>query len=395
MKKSFLTAAASLLAMLTAFNSFAQGNVPEMAAARLSPDGNHLAYMMPHQGETSVAIEDLRPGGKITIVPAVEGLDFTWLRWANDKRLVIAMQFPDDADPDEAGQTRLIAADVDGGNIGSIIEAEKRVKTGSRVPSDMAPPTDQDNIVSWLPDDPKNILVSIDANHDDKMEVRMVNVRTGKFKVVQEGLPGVQNWLADQNNEVRLGWGELGNDVIVWYAKPGEGLRRTEGVEWQEIGFKPLAFTDDPNVVFAMGKDSSDRMTIRKLNMISGEFVESVFEQPNADATSLLVDTYSSKPVGVSYQEDAPMQTYFDEEMRVVQRTIDRAVPDAANRIVSTSQDRRQVLVYSQVASNVGEYYFWDRDAKSFELLGEAMQGWAGEFGGAGEDVTFVAREGF
>ena len=108
-------AAASLI--LLAGNAAAQ-NLPEMAGARLSPDGTHLAYLRPHQGRTNVAIEDLRPGGRTVLIPPVEALDFTWVRWASDKRLVIAMEFYAESGYGESRQTRLIAADRDGTNVG-------------------------------------------------------------------------------------------------------------------------------------------------------------------------------------------------------------------------------------------------------------------------------------
>ena len=119
-------------------DTFAQ--LPVMDGAKLSPDGTHLAYLRPHQGRTHLAIEDLSPGGKTVIVPPVENLDFKWVRWANDDRLVFSMIFYSKRGFTEVTETRLLAVDRDGKNATSIIRNARRVETGSRLGVEMAPP---------------------------------------------------------------------------------------------------------------------------------------------------------------------------------------------------------------------------------------------------------------
>ena len=165
-------------------------------------------------------------------------------------------------------------------------------------------------------------------------------------------------------------------------------------------GLHRVHFPEVPHIFrkvadFAIGPSENGESVIRKLDLSNGQFVETVFEQEGAKAQSLLVDAYTNTPIGVTYMDGTPGQMYFHQEMQVVQRTIDKAVPDASNRVVSTSSDRRQVLVYSESAEGPGAYYLWNRDAKSFQTIGQAMQNWGGEFLNEERPVSYVAQEDF
>lgn len=373
-------------------DTFAQ--LPMMDGARLSPDGTHLAYLRPHQGRTHLAVEDLSPGGKTIIVPPVENLDFKWVRWANNDRLVFSMTFSSKRGFTEVTETRLLAVDRDGKNTKSIMRSARRVQTGSRVAVELAPPQVQDNIVDWLPDDPDEILVSVDADRDDRNEVRRINVDDGKFEIVRSGLPGIQDWLADQHGDVRLGWGYLRDNVTVWFkTADGEWIDASESA-WWDTRFMPIAFTDDPNIAYMQGPNQNGRSCIRKIDLRSGEFLETVFEHDTVDVDSMLIDDVSRKAVGVVYTVDLPTVEYFDDQMRILQRSVNTAIPNAANRIVSMSDDRRDVLIYSTSAVDPGAYYHWNRDAKSIDFIGEAMPNLPIELLSPAKPVTYTARDG-
>ena len=373
-------------------DTFAQ--LPVMDGAKLSPDGTHLAYLRPHHGRTHLAIEDLSPGGKTVIVPPVENLDFKWVRWANDDRLVFSMIFYSKRGFTEVTETRLLAVDRDGKNATSIIRNARRVETGSRLGVEMAPPQVQDHIVDWLPGNPDEILVSLDADRDERHEVRQINVYSGKFETVQEGLPGIQNWLADQDGNIRMGWGHIRKKVVVSFKTADGDWIDASKSSWWTAGFTPVVFTDDPNVAYMQGPGENGRSCIRKADLRSGQFVETVFEHDTVDVDDILIDDISRKAVGVVYTVDLPTVEYFDDQMRILQRSVNAAVPDAANRIVSMSHDRRDVLVYSTSAVDPGVYYHWNRDAKSFDFIGEAMPNLPIELLSPATPVAYAARDG-
>ena len=92
--------------------TFAQ--LPVMQGAQLSPDGSHVAYLRPYQGRTHLAIEGLGPNGKTVIIPPAGNLEFRWVHWANNDRLVFSMTFFGKRGFTEVTETRLLAVNKDG-----------------------------------------------------------------------------------------------------------------------------------------------------------------------------------------------------------------------------------------------------------------------------------------
>jgi dipeptidyl aminopeptidase/acylaminoacyl peptidase len=372
--------------------TFAQ--LPVMESVQLSPDGTQFAYLRPYQGHMHLAIEQLRPNGRIVIVPPPENLEFRWVHWANNDQLVLSMTLLRKQGPDEVTETRLLAVNKDGTGIRSIMNNATRVKTGSRVAVDMPPPRVQDDVIDWLPDDPEHILVSVDARRNDSFEVRRIHIDKGRYTVVQEGLLGVQHWLTDQDGEVRLGWGYRQKEAVVKFRNSdGKWLGGAE-LSWWDSGFSLLAFAEDPDLAFMLGPNENGRNCLRKMNLLTGEFVETVFEHESIDANGIVLDAARAQPVGVSYTVDMPKQKYFDRQMAILQRSVDKVLPQHSNQIVSLSMDHRQVLVYSSNATDPGSYYHWNREARSFDFIGEAMPNLPVELLSATEPVSYTARDG-
>ena len=68
-------------------------SLPRLSGARLSPDGQYLAFFSPMEGRRHLVVSDLSGKAKTVVVPPPESLDFDWLHWANEDRIVFSMSF--------------------------------------------------------------------------------------------------------------------------------------------------------------------------------------------------------------------------------------------------------------------------------------------------------------
>jgi len=358
----------------TGGNSASQSEpLPAIDAVAISPDGRTMAYVLEHEGQPHLAIDELN-GGTI-LVPPIENLEFRWLRWANNDRLVFALQFPAKRGFTETRETRLLGIDKNGANVASIIENATRVETGSHIGVDLAPPQIQDDVIDWLPNDPDHILISLDADHDDRNEVRRVDVNSGDYDIVRIGLPGIQNHVADHNDEIRFGWGMRRDDRIAWYKQSEGDWVNVSDADWWLGGFMPVAFEDDADIALLQGPGENGRSCIRRANLATGEILETVYEHDTADVDGVILEPDTRRPIGFRYTEKLRKEQYSDEQMAALQKTIATALPDAASQIASWSKNRRQLIVLVTSVENSGAFYLWDRDAKSFEILGRKISG--------------------
>ena len=197
--------------------------------ARISPDGATLAFLYPIDGRLNLVVHTLATKTN-AVIPPIGGLDFNWMEWANNDTLIFSMTLSAVRDGFfmvETEETRLIALNINSKKVTPLIKpAEVKGRTGSRVAKEYyAEAQIQDDVISWLPDDPDHILVSLDEDFDARYEVRKVNVHTGSYSIYRKSIDGIQNWIADQANEVRLGYGyRLGEQRLIFKDAAGEWL---------------------------------------------------------------------------------------------------------------------------------------------------------------------------
>ena len=369
--------------------TFAQ--LPIMAGAQLSPDGNSIAFLSSLQGRIHLVIERFRPTSNRTIVPPIEMLHFDWVRWANNDRLVFAMSFSARRYLSETTETRLLAVDPDGQNLEMIVKPATRVEVGSRIAKELPPPQVQDDVIDWIVDDPDHILISVDADFDGAREVRRVNVRNGDYKIDLEDFAGIRDWVVDQTGEVRVGFGYRNEEMTVW-TKNGEG--EWGAMDWFRQDFYPVAFTENPTIAYVKGPNESGISVIRKMNIETGQVLETIFEHDYVDADRVVFDIVTGRPAGVAYTEHMPAVHFFDPTLSKLQRSIDRAIPDMTNQITSMSDNRKQLLIFSFSDTHPGAYYLWDREAKSLDHFSDSLPKLPVEALSAVKAITYKARDG-
>jgi dipeptidyl aminopeptidase/acylaminoacyl peptidase len=395
-------AATGLLACLAAGAVFADeapaeffAQQPIMTGAQLSPDGQRIAFISSLQGRNHIVIERFKPGFSRTMVSPGDEWEFEWVRWANADRLVISASFFAMRMMTEVTETRLFSVSALGQDLRPIIKPSTFKVVGSRIPKEHLPAQIQDEVIDWLPDEPDHILVAIDADHDGSTEVRKVNVNDGDFDVVLDGFAGFRNWLTNSHGEVALGWWQTGVDELVLSRRlPDGSWVETDRPPWLVAGFVPVAFTGNDNFVVAIGPGEKGRKVARTVDLSTDQFVDTLFEHDVVDAEIVIKDGHSGRAIGVGYTEHLPEHFYFDEAARRLQATIDRALQDTTNLIVSESEGKRQILIFAFSDTNPGAYYLWDRDEKSLNLYSEAYKGATDYPYAPIRPVTYKARDG-
>lgn len=374
--------------------AFAQ--LPVMQGAELSPDGAHLAYIRPVNGRKHIIIQMLDGStAKPTVVPPTENLDIDWLHWANDERVVFGVSRMGRRGLTETLETRLWAIDKDGSNAAHIVKPSRTMQTGSSLGRDLKTPQIQTNVIHWLPDEPNHILVVLDGDHNAANEVRRIDIRDGDFDIVRDDYNGVQDWLADQSGNVRIGWGFRNQRGYRILRKGTNGQwRSAEKAAWHDAGFFPQSFSESGDVAYMRGPDENGYMVVRTMDVTNDEFLETVLQVDGYDVDGMALDPVTRHPVGVYYTEHQQKIHYFDEVLDKLQRAIDKVQPTTVNEIVSMTRDRRRVLIRSSSDVDAGTYTYLNRDENTLSLVSEAMPGLSPELMSTVEPVSCEARDG-
>ncbi len=365
-----------------------------MSDVNISPDGKYLAFFTPIDGRSQLYLMGLDPGVAPVLIPAVPEVEFRWLHWANNERLVFSTASLGKRQGTETVETRLFAVNRDGSNMLPIVKPSQDTTAGSAIPVDLPPAQLQDHVIDWLPGERNHILLSVDGDADGRNEVRRIDIRDGVFKVVQNGVSGVQNWIADRQSELRFGYGYTDTEAMFRLKQANGEWITTAGANWPLGQFVPLAFTENPAIAFGRGPNDAGRYVIRRMDLSSGEFQETVFEHDTVDVGELEYDPVTGTAAGVAYTEHMPSVYYFDETLALLQRSIDAVLKATNNRMVSMSDDRQRIVVFSMSDVEPGIYYLWDRGQKKIDTIGEVQPGLDATVLAPVEAVTYAARDG-
>jgi dienelactone hydrolase len=379
---------------------------PLLSHVRISPDGSHIAAIAERDGEQVLLV---RPtlGGEVQSVAKVgkRSVQVANLGWASDERLIVSIDMPHDmAAGVRARKTRLLAVNRDGSGIKYL---------GKRWPYQEWSQS-QDNVLSWLPDDPDHILLNWWNPSESGASVKEVAVGSGALSPVVRYETHVFQWEVDHREQVRAGWGYkvLGRKVIspvyFLYARAEPDGRFEKLIEFDafdEEGFYFAGFSEDPTRIYVFSDTETGRFALYEYDLTSQQMGPMVFGHPrfglDPDQTTLTFSKKDGRLLCIDYFTERPERHFLDEEARREQAAIDRALPDTINSFIvsrrgfmRSDRDERIRLVYAYADVRPPVYYLYDRERMKLEPLVAALPDVDAGSLAPMRPVTFTARDG-
>ncbi len=344
--------------------AFAQ--LPQIVSPVLSPDGNAIALVRPHARRHRIVVQEIAAESTAHAIDLEQEVSFESMGWASDDHLVVATSLPIRMEWQLPGtgaavtttRTSVFSLNRDGSETTNLLDHGAGMSPWGA------------ELVSWLPDDPANVLLAVDGDGDAMVEVRRVNVGNGRFKTIVSDMNGIYHWLADQSGVVRYGWGD-GKSV---YRSGAAKFRGADDYPWLDGGWLPAGFDTGPDIVLVAGYGEGGTRELKRLDAENGEFVETVFSDSTYSFEEVVTDR-QARPVGVRYTDDYTRVRYIDAELARLASAADRALPDTVNELVSFSNDLRVLIVRAASDVDPGFFNLWNRDAGKLESIGTAMPG--------------------
>ena len=154
---------------------------PEKTAFQLSPDGEHLALMMPWKNRLNVFIQKIGED-EIKRLTSAEERDIAGYFWANNKRIA----YVQDKGGDE--NFRLYAIDIDGSNQKDLTPFEK-VKV---------------ELIDELKDNDDEMLIAMNKRDARIFDVYRINVNSGEMEMSGLRLPQMELIQASFTGKMRM-----------------------------------------------------------------------------------------------------------------------------------------------------------------------------------------------
>lgn len=357
--------------------------LPAYKNVTLSPDGRRLAALIPINGRTNLALIDLDKRTAIALTGQTRD-DVVDYRWLGDRVLEATT-----ADLDEIGGVttihRHVLIDVVDQTV--LRDLQRIARAGIASVVGVVDRAGTDLIVQTID---RNVY-SLDAYR--------FNAKTGEKDLLTVQSPGdVHEFVADHNGQVRIAISvpRGGARTLVWY-------RRTNDDKWTKlrddpstaITFEPMAFDFDDRTLYVKMPvaEHGGRASVFKFDTETGQVGERVFEAKTVDAGRVVFDWTQRKSVGVT-DGSVDGVDWFDPQWRLLQHSIDQALPDMHNRMTWARDDANRVIVRSESETQPPEYYLLDRRTMRLEPVATSYPWLKPDNLSPRRSVHYAARDG-
>lgn len=229
-------------------------------------------------------------------------------------------------------------------------------------------------IIDLLPQDPSNILIYGDANNNRIPDVIKLDVNTGRNSIVVRGSDKINGgFMTDSDGDVRIGQGfDLADSSIDIYA-------RVKGSDEWKLLKKNLP-TDretfdvqgvdvkNPNLLYINMNHGEDKAGIYTYDLLTGKYSERQFGLQNVDVDGARFNR-KHQLVAFSYTNKYPENYFLSDYEQGIHDALTKLFPDEVVRVVSRSDDDNILVLFTQSATNPGEYYLLV-DKKSLQKVG-------------------------
>ena len=312
-----------LMAIILLTCGHAQANTVDVLAGdpvlrdiKVSPDGKHLALLVPVEGRNVVSIIKTDTREPVNILKFGSTKQVGDVYWANNERLVLRLDyfFSWYAAASSAGEW--YAVNINGKKRENIFGYRTSRGTSSKIKTnDAAAVRQSGSLVSLLRDDKRHILMAGRAftARDTVSRLYKVNIYTGKSKLVATSPVANASFVASGNGERLVSIGSDANLMTTLHT------RRDEDSDWEQLAamdglssdVMPLSIVED-RYLYLMDSIESDTATASVIDLESGE-VTKLYNNAQHDPTAFLISPVSRKLVGLEYQSGVPDYVYLDQ----------------------------------------------------------------------------------
>ena len=376
----------------------------EIVDAAVSTSGRYLAVIVRRDGYDNLLMVDIETDERtlvqrVGIDDAGEGLEIrmTTVYWKSDDRMLLrTLVMPKDVESfnfDRAKTAklghRLFALDRTGQVVALLGENRNYALAGA---------FDLGEILSFLPKDPKHILMVIDGFQGRSLF--KVDIETGLGEQIERPSEFVVGW-----------WLDLDGDPVVRITRTSGTVRlyrKDEDNRWRSFyktrvremnereDYAPVGPADQPGEYYVLARPPGhDRIGLYRYDLTSEAFGEPVIENPTYDLLSANVARDGSRVTRHCYNADVRICVFSDPTIDAHMRALRKFFDDSANLyVVDSSEDSRTILLYVEGPQDLPSYYYYQTDKRDIRPVGIERRALEGVSTPRASAVSWTARDG-
>jgi dipeptidyl aminopeptidase/acylaminoacyl peptidase len=329
---------------------------PEIANARLSPDGQFLAFMKPLDEVRNVWVKRTdEPFDRAKPVTQEKRRPIAGYFWSRDAKFILYVR---DNDGDE--------------NYNVYAVQPSEVLTGTAATPTARNITDAKGVQAQLyavpKSDPDTVYVGLNDRDKAWHDLYKVRISTGERTLVRKNDNRFTGWVFDLDDRLRLATraAENGDTEVLRMDEGGFTKIYTCDVFEQ---CSPSKFHKDGKRVYMASNKGVDLIRLTLLDVQSG--VETPVESDpmnRSDLTGAIFSERTDELIAIVYLDDKPRLLWKDKAFEADYELLRRRLPGKELDFGSSTQDERFFLVNARADVDPGSTYLFDRQTKKLTL---------------------------
>ena len=212
-----------------------------------------------------------------------------------------------------------------------------------------------------------------------------VNSRTAVINRIEENPGNVEQWLTDNQGVVRVALeSDRGVARIVHRENENAPWQPLPGMDRNDTKLRPLGIGADNQTLYVNRRTPAGTWAVYPYDLRQKAFGEPLIAHEHYDIIPewwrssgngvalqglIFAPDRSGALLGIRFLTEFPRVVWFAEAMAALQASLDAALPNKINTIVSMDDARRRFIVQSWAANEPGVFYLFDANTQKLSKL--------------------------
>ncbi len=315
--------------------------------------------------------------------------------WKRDDAIVFSLEYAASRYGTDTVETRLMMLNPDTQETFPLFEQPRQGTEMHRFRSVHIPQQIQDSFVSILPNDKNHILIEY-GGYDQRVYRVPLDASARHYRV-QDDRPNILRWGADQNGEVRYGWGletDRQTPVLIMKDAEGEWIDRSHRIAPDQPRFEVPGFPPAPGQAYVLSTHESDLGALYLYDVASDQMLERVWGSDIVEIESV-VQHSDGQVIGIRiYDDETSVYWLPGTRAREVQLELKAVFEDQSVSLTSFNAGYTHAVVYVESPKDPGRYFIYDIERGELIPLSQNRPALANIDLSTVVQTTYTARDG-
>jgi dipeptidyl aminopeptidase/acylaminoacyl peptidase len=325
---------------------------PDKFGWRISPDGEYISYLSPHNGHTNVFVRKISERTAIPVTNDTVRNVYDY-QWKGNRILYLQ-----DVGGDENFQ--LFSVSLNGKDL-------KALTPFSKVRTQI--------LDNWrdIPGKEKEVMIGMNKRDAQYFDPYSINIETGEMKVLFQNDKNYDSWVTDHNGVIRIATKTDGVNTTFYHrattADPFDSVLTTTYKDNFGIQF----FTFDNKNIYVSTNIGRDKAAIVEYDLAARKEVKEIYSNPDYDVDGL---SYSQKRKVITmanYTSWKSEHHFLDKETEDEYKKMEVKFKGYEVSIYGNNNAENKFVVWTGNDKLAAKYYFYDKNTGDTKFLANAM----------------------